>query len=539
MGYKYSDLIVRARQWAEQAQRDGWINQQLHGLITAIDDRTPEILFVDKQSRPLIVAFLGGTGVGKSSLINRLAGKAVAKTGVERPTSREVTLYYHQSVALDRLPQSMPIDKIKLAVHDDESRRHLIWIDMPDMDSTEQKNKQLVLEWLPHIDILVYVVSPERYRDNKAWRLLLAEGAKHAWVFVMNQWDRAQQEQYDDFILQLEKAGFTDPIVKRTISEPELYSHQQDEFSQLEEIIQRLAEQNTIHQLELRSLQARKKELQQKLTDCLNQLGRDGAYLSMFEQWHTQWQMTEQLLIQGFDWPLQRLAVAYVQAAANLLDKSNKPETGKDKSGLWDDWAQNRFEDVLDEVVLSADQYQLPVKPIRKSLLPLRDKAKKIIVTQTELAARQALANPGNAIQRFLFKFSAVCATVFPLAAMGWVGYQLFEGYYDSSHTEEAYLGVNFAVHSILLILISWLLPFFIQKKLKPSMEKTALKGLRNGLQSGLCTIDAEVRQAMTDNQRQREQCIQELKEIIADCQEKPEEISAVADHTLARMLID
>lgn len=538
MAYKYSDLIARARHWAEQAQQNGWINSQQFQSLTTVDAGTPDTLFADRQSRPLMIAFLGGTGVGKSSLINRLAGREVARTGVERPTSREVTLYHHQSVVLDCLPQSMPIDKIKLAAHDDERRRHLIWIDMPDMDSTEQKNKQLVLQWLPHIDILVYVVSPERYRDNKAWRLLLAEGAKHAWVFVMNQWDRAQSAQYDDFILQLEKAGFTDPIVKRTVSDPKLLDQQQDEFGQLEAVIQQLAEQNTIHQLELRGLEARKNELRQRLLGCLQQLGEETAYVALFEQWEQHWQLTEQMLIQGFDWPLQRLAVAYVQSAAHLLTKDSQAQTGKDKSILWDDWAQNRLEDVLDEVVLSADQHQLPVAPIRNSLSPLKQKAKQIILTQTELAARQALANPGNALQRFLLKFSGICATVLPLAAMGWVGYQVFEGYYDSSHTTEAYLGVNFAIHSVLLILIAWLLPFFLQKKLKPSMEKVALKGLRKGLQVGLATIDTDVRRSITENKQQRAQCIQELQEIIDRCQAQPEELGTVTNQDLARMLI-
>ena len=34
----------------------------------------------------------------------------------------------------------------------------------------EQKNKDIVMQWLPFVDVLIYVVSPERYRDNKAWR---------------------------------------------------------------------------------------------------------------------------------------------------------------------------------------------------------------------------------------------------------------------------------------------------------------------------------------------------------------------------------
>ena len=58
---------------------------------------------------------MGGTGVGKSSLLNRLAGKAVAKTGIERPTSREVTLFHHRSVALQHLPENLPIASVKIA----------------------------------------------------------------------------------------------------------------------------------------------------------------------------------------------------------------------------------------------------------------------------------------------------------------------------------------------------------------------------------------------------------------------------------------
>ena len=99
---------------------------------------------------------------------------------------------------------------------------------MPDFDSTEQSNKRQVLEWLPHIDVLIYVVSPERYRDEKAWRLLLAEGGRHAWLFVLNQWDRGQTEQYEDFKQQLHKAGFADPVIFKTICGESL---QADEFA--------------------------------------------------------------------------------------------------------------------------------------------------------------------------------------------------------------------------------------------------------------------------------------------------------------------
>ena len=216
MAYDYSDLVATTQCWAKQAQQTGWLAQDVLHQLETLDTRSPEALFLN-TTRPLIVAFMGGTGVGKSALLNRLAGKAIAKSGIERPTSREVTLFHHHSIALPSLAEQLPLAKINLAQHDDNNKQNIVWIDMPDFDSTELSNKQQVLSWLPHIDVLIYVVSPERYRDEKAWRILLAEGGRHAWLFVLNQWDRGQFEQLNDFNQQLHKAGFIEPMLFKTI----------------------------------------------------------------------------------------------------------------------------------------------------------------------------------------------------------------------------------------------------------------------------------------------------------------------------------
>ena len=208
MDYDYSDLVAKTKAWAEQAAASGWINQSAARDLAEIDARTPETLVGRSAGRPLIVAFMGGTGVGKSSLLNRLASQEIARTGIERPTSKEVTLYHHRAIQIQQLPEKLPLEQIRMAYHDDDFKKNLIWIDMPDFDSTEQHNKEIVMTWLPYIDLLIYVVSPERYRDNKAWRLLLAEGNRHAWIFVLNQWDRGDVVQFDDFKTQLSQAGF-------------------------------------------------------------------------------------------------------------------------------------------------------------------------------------------------------------------------------------------------------------------------------------------------------------------------------------------
>ncbi|MBI1915092.1 MAG: 50S ribosome-binding GTPase [Planctomycetes bacterium] len=73
----------------------------LEGIVTDLR-RKADDLDVD---RPLLVLVLmGGTGVGKSTLLNALAmDQAIAQASVQRPTTRDPVVYYHESVRPDRL----------------------------------------------------------------------------------------------------------------------------------------------------------------------------------------------------------------------------------------------------------------------------------------------------------------------------------------------------------------------------------------------------------------------------------------------------
>ncbi len=569
MAYDYSSLVAATKRWATQALAAGWINSETAQPLIEVDARTPDTLFNHNGSRPLIVAFMGGTGVGKSTLLNRLAGKSIARAGVERPTSREVTLFHHHSVAIKHLPEQLPLAQIKIAEHDDESRKNVIWIDMPDFDSTEQSNKHQVLEWLPHIDVLIYVVSPERYRDEKAWRLLLAEGGRHAWLFVLNQWDRGQTEQYEDFKQQLHKAGFVEPIIFKTACTD---SPQADEFSALEATIRSLATGHIVDQLEQRSARIKKDELKRDLENTGGALGSGAAFKQLPTLWQQQWQRSSHILQQGFAWPIQQLAQHYAAHAADLF---NNPATARDggsvaigrepmrptardsgsreamrptakyatgaRFNLWDEWAEARFDDALNEFISDADHLGIPVNPLKQQLSELREKAPRIVQAQSELSARQALANPGNALHRGFLKFMRLCEIILPLAAICWVGYQVFIGYYTSNMTEVDYLGVDFAVHSTLLITISWLMPFFILKKLKPSLEKSALKGLNRGLSTAVNMIDGEVLLAIENVANEQSEQLKQLNGLIELCRvgDADRRSSVDSNSPLARMLID
>ena len=241
-------------------------------------------------------------------------------------------------------------------------------------------------------------------------------------------------------------------------------------------------------------------------------------------------------------WPLQVMSSKYAEKQTRLFDGwlKNKVAVQAQKSvdiELWDEWAQSRFDDELDKIILAADQYHMPVLPIRQNLQPLREHARKKIKMQAELGVRTALINPGNHSQRLLMKVVGFFATVLPLTAMGWVGYQVFNGYYDSDINQEAYLGVDFAIHSILLIGIAWLLPFFAKKQIKPSSQKVALKGLTQGIETGLATLEAEVIQAITENEKLRGQHVNAATILIARC-DATTKTKETDNPTLSRMMI-
>jgi len=528
MDYKYSEIAHATQQWAQQAVASQYLEAEAVQGILDIDSRTPQSLLMSSNARPLIVAFMGGTGVGKSSLLNRLAGSAIARTGIERPTSREVTLYHHHSVNIQILPDELPLQKIKIAAHQEEVNRNIIWIDMPDFDSTEASNKDLVLQWLPHIDVLIYVVSPERYRDNKAWRLLLAEGAKHGWIFVLNQWDKGQNEQYLDFQQQLAQAKFDNPLIFRT----DCTESSADEFESLVSTLGSIANQHSIEQLEQRGLHVRKQHLQHQLQQCLPLLEIDQAFAQLSQDWKQQWQQSETTLNEAFHWTLQQHAHSYAQKGSQLLSRKNPVN-------LWDDWAQSFYENLIDGLIQSADQLHIPVRPLRHNLHLLRKQAKTTVNQQTELSCRLALINPGNKLQRIILKISRFCEIVLPLITMGIVAYQVFQGFYASALDGKEYLGVNFASHSVLLILISWLLPYFIHKKMQPSIEKAALRGLKKGLQQALISIDSEIQNSIQQQQKQQQALLNELQKYIQQCEQTSPLEKIEADSPLTRMLIE
>ncbi len=495
MDSTYSDAM---QDWIRQLVDGGWVDPEQIRHLQSDDEAGPEDLFT-ASDRPLIVAFFGGTGVGKSTLLNRLAGEKVARTGIERPTSREITVFLHRDLSTEQLQRHLPLERLRISRHGNDKRRQVVWIDMPDIDSIEESNRQLALQCLPYIDVLIYVVSPERYRDDSGWHLLRQHGHRHAWLFVMNHWDQGHESQIEDFTLQLRQAGFSDPIVLRCDSREDLASRLPDDFGKLEEILTRLVRHGGIEQLQLHSLQQREAARRRHVERLLQLLGQPEKVDELKRNWRQIWQQTRKDLEQNLDWSIKVLAKEVTGKGQKRL------QAGKDdeKHLLWDLWTRKHLTDALDRLLLTAADLGLATEPVQRRIDSYRDRIDAVLNEQIRRNVSAALAKPGGIWRCALLWLTGLLRYLLPLVASGWVGWQVTARYYQGMQGSNDWLGVDFAVHSLLLIGLAWLIPHLLHRLLQPSLEKAAERGIRQGMDQAFTKIAADVERLLTELQQE------------------------------------
>lgn len=143
-----------------------------------------------------VMALAGGTGVGKSSVLNALAGSTVSEVRAVRPTTDNPVAW----VAEDRRAELGPLLewlKVETVVgHTNPQLADVAILDLPDVDSVRAEHRAMVDVLLPRIDAVTWVVDPEKYDDARV-HLYWRELAPHAdrLRFILNKADRLTAEE--------------------------------------------------------------------------------------------------------------------------------------------------------------------------------------------------------------------------------------------------------------------------------------------------------------------------------------------------------
>ncbi|MDR1295284.1 MAG: 50S ribosome-binding GTPase, partial [Bifidobacteriaceae bacterium] len=151
-----------------------------------------------------VVVILGGTGCGKSSLFNALAGMGFAEVGAIRPTTdRPAACVWGDGAGqlLDwlGLDRDMWIQRDSMLEEHIRELRGLILVDLPDIDSVARGHRETCQELIPLADTLVWVTDPVKYADASLHARYLAPMSEHegSMVVVLNQTDTLSSDELD------------------------------------------------------------------------------------------------------------------------------------------------------------------------------------------------------------------------------------------------------------------------------------------------------------------------------------------------------
>jgi GTP-binding protein EngB required for normal cell division len=192
----------------------------LPGMLTALDDavealegRVADPRLVDRaravstragerlrlSGEHTVVALAGSTGSGKSSLFNVLSGADLSPVGVRRPTTSKAYASVWGSDGAAPLVQWLGVPRRQthwrhgpgLREEDLGELAGLVLLDLPDHDSTALEHQLEVDRLVELVDLLVWVVDPQKYADEVLHERYLRRLAGHqaVTVVVLNQVD--------------------------------------------------------------------------------------------------------------------------------------------------------------------------------------------------------------------------------------------------------------------------------------------------------------------------------------------------------------
>jgi energy-coupling factor transporter ATP-binding protein EcfA2 len=154
-------------------------------VLSQIDDYL--LPRVRHSAAPILVALVGSTGAGKSTLVNSIVGTQVSQTGVRRPTTNSPVLACHpddmhwfaENMFLPTLPRVRQEglarpgrDGLLVLAASEKMTRGFALLDTPDIDSVAHSHREFAYRFLDAADLWLFMTSSARYADAPVWEIL-------------------------------------------------------------------------------------------------------------------------------------------------------------------------------------------------------------------------------------------------------------------------------------------------------------------------------------------------------------------------------